>query len=82
MACEWIDVDERLPDDDTTVLVSFGEEDVTEPVWLAYFSGENEAWHYVDGGHCYPTHWMELPAPPASKRPTGAASGLGCGSTH
>lgn len=58
----WVAVEERLPDDDMTVLVFVPGE--SDPVWHAYFSCEDESWHYADGGTCWPSHWRELPAPP------------------
>lgn len=62
MRSEWISVNNKLPDDDTIVIVYVPGSG--EPVWLAYFSGEDASWRFVEGGTCYPTHWMELPAPP------------------
>jgi hypothetical protein len=56
----WISVNDRLPDDDTTVLVYCGDEN--EPIWLAYC--EDQEWFWVTGKRCYPTHWAELPEPP------------------
>lgn len=56
----WIACGERLPDDDTTVLVfspQWG-----EPVWIGYHDGDD--WRTVDGGSIDVTHWAELPAPP------------------
>jgi hypothetical protein len=42
---EWIAVKDRLPDDDTTVLVSAPGSD--EPVWLGFYDGVY--WFSVDG---------------------------------
>lgn len=68
-AINWIACSDRLPDDDTTVLVYLPDED--DPVWLGFY-GENECccesvWHSVDGFSCEPTHWAELPAPPETE---------------
>lgn len=57
----WISVDERLPDDDQTVLIAmdYGE------VWTGYLEGGQ--WRYVSGepiSFAHITHWMELPAHP------------------
>lgn len=61
---EWKRTDVNMPDDDVLVLVYVP--DASEPlVWPAYCN-EDEEWRYVDGGTCYPTHWMPLPEPPAN----------------
>jgi hypothetical protein len=55
----WIDAAERLPDDDTTVLLRMPET-LNEPVWLGYHC--DGAWH-LDGGA--PAHkvlaWAQMP---------------------
>lgn len=60
---EWIAVGDRLPDDDTVVLVACP--DASEPVWLGFYS-ENE---WVDPEYfriiINVTHWMPLPELPA-----------------
>lgn len=57
----WISVEDRLPDDDISVLVYVP--DAPEPIWLGFY--DMDEWTWVDGGtNCRPTHWMELPEPP------------------
>lgn len=62
---DWIAVTEKLPDADTTVLVSAPGAD--EPVWLGYYDGED--W-YADTGAEYGndeeiaqpvTAWAQMP---------------------
>jgi hypothetical protein len=55
----WIPVQESLPDDDSTVLVSLAEDD--EPVWLGHHSAG--AWHDIEGRRrADVTHWAQVPA--------------------
>lgn len=63
--CEWIACEDRLPDDEMIVL-AFEPSNQQEPIWLAYFSGEDTSWRWAHGGTCYPTHWMELPSSPTA----------------
>lgn len=57
----WIEVKIEMPDADQTVLIH--DETADEPVWLGYFDGE--AWRFVDGEKASPSHWAEMPEPPA-----------------
>jgi hypothetical protein len=55
---EWFTPAEKLPDDETTVLVKLANKDVPyqgEPVWPGYL--DDEGWHLADG--------MPLEEPPA-----------------
>jgi hypothetical protein len=36
--------------------------ELSDPVWLGYL--EDGVWRTVEGGHCHPTHWMDLPEEP------------------
>ncbi len=56
----WIDVNEALPDADTTVLIVAPS--CTEPVWLGFYNGE--LWMSVEGIVIEVTHWAELPIAP------------------
>lgn len=58
----WIPVTERLPDDDTTVMVAI--EGGSEPVWLGFLDGE--VWTGVDAGpfEGTVTHWQPIPEAP------------------
>lgn len=61
---EWISVDERLPEDDKTVLVFGG-----KGIYTAKHNPKNGAvrgWWKLNGKshYCNPTHWMHLPAKP------------------
>ena len=56
----WHPVSEKLPDDDTTVMLSHPQQD--EPVWLGYH--HDGAWHEVQGGllpQRAVTHWADMP---------------------
>lgn len=57
----WIPVDERLPDDDITVLVAISNSD--EPVWLGWH--DDAGWCSVDAMPIRVTHWQPIPKPPA-----------------
>lgn len=57
----WISVDERLPDDDQTVLIAMDDGEV----WTGFHDADK--WRYVSGDpitYAHITHWMELPAHP------------------
>ena len=60
---QWIAVDDRLPDDDTTVLVSLVDAD--EPVWLGYYEAGD--WFSIDNEeygidlHAAVTAWAPMP---------------------
>jgi hypothetical protein len=59
----WIDVKDRLPDSDTTVLVAFDpSSDPGEPVWLGWLDGDT--WRDCDGAVWPVTYWMPLPEAP------------------
>lgn len=60
----WIDVTDRLPDDDITVLVHAPE--ASEPVWPAFYDAEQGGWVWIDGSYVAVEvkAWMEFPAPP------------------
>lgn len=54
----WYEVTERLPDDDTTVLVCVPGSD--EPVWLGYF--EDGQWYYAEAFEAEGVvRWAEMP---------------------
>jgi len=58
---DWIDVAERMPDDDTNVIVASD----TEAVFSAYWDGDS----WLSPEECRRirsriTHWMPLPEPP------------------
>ena len=59
LAMEWIAVDDRLPDDDTTVLVSGPNDDV----WIGWHDGDG-GWKSVDASPIEVTHWAEMPEGP------------------
>ena len=56
----WVSVQERLPDDDTTVLV-YGPNS-SEPVWFGYYDGHD--WSGVSGESDTVTHWAPMPEGP------------------
>jgi hypothetical protein len=58
---EWIPIDQKLPDDDTLVLITLSYQEV----WVAFRDGD--VWRYVSADIVEKdliTHWMRLPAPP------------------
>lgn len=64
MTGEWIDVDDKMPEDGQECLVTDG---VDVELWL-YTLEEEQPWQSSTGGpEFYPssiTHWMPLPDPP------------------
>lgn len=69
----WIDVNDALPDAETTVLLYMpGAE--SEPVWPGYFDFFDEAqWLLADGMPAGTvTHWMHFPEPPKGQHRGGA----------
>lgn len=57
---QWVSVDERLPEDDETVLThsKYG-------YVLAYYSEQDKMWFaYGNYGDISPTHWMQIPQIP------------------
>lgn len=71
---EWIPVAERMPPDDTDVLLCRGEERIvgrwfTEdkedgPYWIS--NADFDEWHM--NASELPTHWQPLPAPPTHEK--------------
>lgn len=60
-APKWTAADERLPDDDATVLIAMDDGEV----WTAYLDAGQ--WRYVSGEPITAariTHWMDFPEPP------------------
>ncbi|WP_119154182.1 DUF551 domain-containing protein [Caldimonas tepidiphila] len=58
----WHPVAERLPDDDTTVLLAVECDD--EPTWPGFHS--EGGWYYVSGARVAArvTHWADMPGGP------------------
>lgn len=57
----WINVNERLPDDDGRYLACCGS------VFIAYYTKSNKKWkreYSTSGLEQQVTHWMMLPEPP------------------
>jgi len=61
----WIAVKDRLPNDDSTVLIAMKDGD--ETVWLGYYDGD--CWYSVDATpiRTRVTHWAPKPSPPMNK---------------
>ena len=60
----WVPVGDRLPDDDTTVLLYLPTYD--EPVWFGWCS--DSRWYLVDGSEAQRgavDSWAEMPAGPS-----------------
>jgi len=60
----WIPVTERIPDSDRAVLLYVPDENA-DPVWIGHRDGPT--WRWPTGFTCFPTHWAELPEPPAEE---------------
>jgi hypothetical protein len=54
---EWVPVAERLPDDETSVLVCTS--GTAEPVWIGYRDGD--AWRDSEGSEIEVVAWAEMP---------------------
>jgi hypothetical protein len=61
---EWISVEERLPETETSVLVC------TERgyIFLSWASNEDVFWFYNENEDDRVTHWQPLPEPPTTTR--------------
>lgn len=59
---EWISVEERLPETETSVLV-FTERGY---IFLSWASNEDVFWFYNEDENDRVTHWQPLPAPPTT----------------
>jgi len=55
----WTPVGERLPDDDTSVLICTPNAEC-EPVWIGYHDGDG-CWRDAEGELVQVTHWAEMP---------------------
>lgn len=68
---QWVSVEERLPDPNTTCLVfghqDFGDGRLTRYTMLAYYDGEGFYDAYNDGKY-HPSHWMPIPIPPLNPK--------------
>ena len=58
---KWISVKDRLPEDDTSVLVFGG-----KSMYIAQCFNNGKSWYRIGtrNHYCNPTHWMPLPNPP------------------
>ena len=64
---KWIPVSERLPDDETELLVAFADRSLGVSFAVFHHIDENEVAKWTDGNGNelkQPTHWMPLPDPP------------------
>lgn len=62
----WISIEERLPEDDQTVLVWQYKQTAALPLY-AYFDDEAQTFILMDTlkeVFLYASHWMPLPSPP------------------
>lgn len=69
MSIEWIAVESRLPDCETTVLIF--QPDSDDPVWMGWYDDER-GWHDVNAtplGLGLVTHWSPIPMGPFSTTP-------------
>lgn len=66
----WIPVGERLPDDESEVLVCFADRSLGVTAAVFRHVEEDGTPKWTDGDHeelKQPTHWMPLPEPPEVK---------------
>ena len=66
----WIPVGERLPDDETELLVAFEDRSLGVAFAVFHHLDENDGPKWTDGNGVElkePTHWMPLPDPPEVK---------------
>ena len=64
---KWIPVSERLPDDETELLVAFDDRSLGVAFAVFHHLDESEGPKWTDGNGVelkQPTHWMSLPEPP------------------
>lgn len=64
---KWIPVAERLPDDETELLVAFEDRSLGVAFAVFHHLDEHEGQKWTDGNGFelkQPTHWMPLPEPP------------------
>ena len=72
---KWISVEERLPNDDSVVIVAIHDVSGDTPFDFASFGWclngvGDDYWWIVDNDICpYVTHWMPLPEPPKEVAP-------------
>lgn len=63
---EWIEVTERLPEDERTVMVCAPVDDIY-PLWLGWYWKHEMAWYSVSGAHMEGVvRWAEMPKGEAS----------------
>lgn len=63
----WIPVAERLPDDDTDLLVAFEDRSIGVAFAVFHYLDENDVPKWTDGNGIelkQPSHWMPMPPPP------------------
>jgi Protein of unknown function (DUF551) len=61
---KWINVDDRLPDDDKDVLTY--SDDKYYPFWISYYCHQSNTWLSTDDHlKVNVSHWMELTPPNA-----------------
>ena len=64
LAGQWRSVDDKLPEIDDVVVVTYPNLYVPSDrdMGTAYYDGED--WYTTDDTHIRPTHWMPIPEPP------------------
>ena len=68
---DWIPVTQRLPDDETELLVAFEDRSLGVAFAVFHHIDENDGPKWTDGNGNelkQPTHWMPLPAPPTDAK--------------
>jgi hypothetical protein len=71
-AGQWIGVNDRLPEEETEVLVTgpaWNKDDYSKGRYFSLGTLQEGVWKGEDGGDLHsPSHWMPLPNPPAIDR--------------
>ena len=68
LAGQWRSVDDKLPEIDDVVFVTYPNlsTPLDRDMGVGYYDGED--WYTTDDTHIRPTHWMPIPEPPKTDK--------------